>query len=78
MWETIEKAGMITANIMWYVQLLLSIILPGSEPLVYTQARSPGNSYWRQTHLLCFVRGDDFYIFVLDGISQPLGTRYPQ
>ena len=32
----------------------------GSEPLVYPQAGSSGNSYWRQTHLLRFLRGNEF------------------
>ena len=69
---------MITANVMWHVQLFLSVVLLRSEPLVYTQAGSSGNSYWCQAHLLRFIRGDDFYIFVLDNISQPLGARHSQ
>ena len=61
MWETAGKAGMITANIMWYVWLSISTFSLVYQRRAFTQARPPDHQQWCQTHLFRFVGCQSVY-----------------
>ncbi|KAG6871025.1 hypothetical protein C0995_008959 [Termitomyces sp. Mi166 len=54
MWETAEKAGIITANLMWLVRYISYLPVQG---LIYLQARASENLVWRELNVLHSLEG---------------------